>query len=52
MYCVSYVSAVGDLMYVMVCTRSNISYLVGVVVGTWKIQEKALGINEMSASIS
>ena len=31
MYCVPYVNAVGSLMYVMVCTRPDISHVVGVV---------------------
>jgi hypothetical protein len=30
MACVSYASFVGSLMYVMVCTRPNISHAVGV----------------------
>ena len=43
MSCVSYVSAVGDMMYVMVCTRSKISYLVGVVSGYMKNPGKSIG---------
>jgi hypothetical protein len=30
MYCVSYPSAIDNLMYVMVCTRPYITYAVGV----------------------
>jgi len=30
MYCVSYPSAIDNFMYVMVCTRSYITYVVGV----------------------
>ena len=43
---VPYANAVGRLMYVMVCTKLDISHAIG------QSRERALGNSEMGASIS
>ena len=40
---VPYASAVGSLMYAMVCTRPHIAYAVGVVSRFYRIQEDIIG---------
>jgi hypothetical protein len=42
MSCILYASVVGSLMYVMVCTISNISHVVGVVSRNMVLQGKSL----------
>jgi len=48
---IPYASAVGSLMYAMVCTKLDLAYAVSTVSHSCQIQEATLGSSEVGATI-
>ena len=49
---VPYLSAVGSLMYAMICTRLDIAYAMGESMGTWQILARSIGKNSKESCVT